>query len=89
MDSGCSNRVTKKRIKFINVDQEVQKKLQTTKGEPHDIQGKGTHIVSHNSNEIKIFNVLYVLILMKNLMSVNVLANINNIMVFSTSIVGS
>lgn len=88
MDSGCSNHVTKKRTKLINVDQEVQKKLQTTKAEPHDIQGKGTHNVSHSYNEIKIFNVLYVLILMKSLMYVGALTNIDNIKMFSTSIVG-
>jgi hypothetical protein len=51
MDSGCSNHVTKKRTKFINVDKKGQKKLQITKGEPHDIEGKGTHIVSHNSSD--------------------------------------
>jgi hypothetical protein len=57
--------------------------LQTTKGEPHDIEGKGTHIVPHSSNEIKIFNVLYVLILVTSLMSIGDLANTDNIMVFS------
>jgi len=83
MDSGCSNHVTKKRTQLINVDQEGQNKLQTTKGEPHDIEGKGTRIMPHTSNEIKILNILYVLILTKSLIFVGVLANIDNVMVCS------
>jgi hypothetical protein len=57
--------------------------MENTKGEPHDIEGKGTRIVPHNSNEIKILNILYVLTFTKSLMSIGALANTNNIMVFS------
>jgi len=82
MDNGCSNHITKKRTKLTNVDQVGQKKLWTTIGEPHDIEGKRRHIVPHNFSEIKILNFLYVLILMKSLMFIGVLVDINNILVF-------
>ncbi|MDD0148549.1 hypothetical protein PSY31_22950, partial [Shigella flexneri] len=71
VDNGCSSHIIGNKSIFIDVDQSVNSKMKLGDGQLHPTEGKGSFVVqTKGGNKKTISDVLYVLNLTSNLLSV-------------------